>query len=57
MNIKLGKFEANVSGIMLFVVATIADNMYANHCRKKAINKYMESVVELEKVQEKEKES
>lgn len=52
MNIKIGKFEAEVSGMLLFIGALIADNVYANHCKKKAVDNYMESVVELEKVQE-----
>ena len=53
MKIKVGKFEANVSGGLLLVGALIADNLYANHCKKKAFKTYCDSVVDLEKNKEK----
>lgn len=49
MKIKVGKFEANVSGALLFVGAIIADNMYSNHCKKKSLNKYFDVMKDLEK--------
>lgn len=49
MNIKIGKFEAEVSGMLLFVGALIADNVYANHCKKKAVGKYLDVMKDLEK--------
>lgn len=34
MKIKIGKFEADVPLFGVVVAAIIADNMYANHCKK-----------------------
>lgn len=42
MKLKIGKFETEVSGILLFVAAMFADNMYANHCKQKTIEKLSE---------------
>ena len=35
MNIKVGKFEANVPAWAFLLAALVADNMYANHCKTK----------------------
>lgn len=47
MNIKLGKFEANVPLSALIIVGLVADNAIANLCKKKAYESYAKNVVEL----------
>lgn len=37
MNIKLGKFEANVPTALALFGLLVVDNVYANHCKKKAV--------------------
>lgn len=49
MKIKVGKFEADVSGVLLLLCALIADNMYANHCKLKGLGKHFDVVEDLEK--------
>jgi len=44
MNIKLGKFEANVPLSALIIVGLVADNAIANICKKKAYENYVEKV-------------
>lgn len=47
MNIKLGKFEANVPLSALIIVGLVADNAIANICKKKAYENYAAKVVEV----------
>lgn len=37
MNIKIGKFEANVPTALALFGLLVVDNVYANHCKKKAV--------------------
>lgn len=53
MKIKVGKFEANVSGGLLLLGAIIADNMYSNHCKKKSLKEYFDVMKDLEKGEKK----
>ena len=47
MRLKLGKAEIGASGLVLLLCLVIADNMYANHCKRKTVKQYMKAVVEL----------
>jgi hypothetical protein len=47
MNIKLGKFEANIPLSALIIVGLVADNAIANVCKKKAYDTYAEKVIEV----------
>ena len=44
MNIKIGKFEANVPAWAFLLAALVADNMYANHCNNKRAQMYIDAV-------------
>ena len=43
MNIKIGKFEANVPAWAFLLAALVADNMYANHCNNKRVQMYIDA--------------
>lgn len=43
MNIKVGKFEANVPAWAFVLAALLADNMYANHCKNKSFKRAVEA--------------
>lgn len=44
MNIKVGKFEANVPAWAFLLAALVADNMYANHCNTKRAQLRLEAM-------------
>ena len=44
MNIKVGKFEANVPAWAFLLAALVADNMYANHCNTKRAQPRLEAM-------------
>lgn len=46
MQIKLGKVSLEVPALALVIGAVIADNMYANHCRKKSYEKAVDAIVQ-----------
>ena len=44
MNIKIGKFEANVPPSAFVLAAFLAANMYANHCNTKRAQLRLEAM-------------
>lgn len=46
MQIKLGKFSAEIPALLLVIGAVIADNMYVNHCKKKSYEKALDALVQ-----------
>ena len=46
MQIKLGKFSAEVPAVLLVIGAIIADNMYVNHCKVKSYEKAVNALVQ-----------
>ncbi|MBR5297225.1 MAG: hypothetical protein IKU29_05075 [Parabacteroides sp.] len=47
MKIKMGNSEVNVSGLLLLAGALILDNVYANHCKKKAVAELIKASAEV----------
>lgn len=47
MNIKIGKVEANVNGLLVLVGLLVADGMYANHCRVKQYTKKLDAATKI----------
>lgn len=47
MNIKIGKWETEVSGLLVLAGLLIADGMYANHCRVKQYTKKIDALTKI----------
>lgn len=45
MRLKLGKYEADFPAWVMLLTLLVADNVYANHCKKGAYKKYLDSKV------------
>ena len=45
MLIKIKDNAINISGLLVLAGILIADNMYANHCKKKSYEKLLSSMV------------
>lgn len=45
MRLKLGKYEADFPAWIMLLTLLVADNVYANHCKKGAYKKYLDSKV------------
>ena len=46
MKLKVGSVEVAIPGWALLISLLVADNMYANHCKKKAGEKLLETLGE-----------
>ena len=53
MLIKVGNNEVKIPNRALFVGALVADNMYANHCKKKACENFAKAAKDIEPKKEK----
>lgn len=43
MNLKIKNNELKIPNWLVFMGLLVADSMYANHCRKKAVVKYLDT--------------
>lgn len=41
MKIKTNKMDVNIPTWLVLAAVLVADNVYANHCKKKAITEYL----------------
>ena len=42
MKLKTNKLDVNIPSWLVICIALLADNMYANHCKKTAVKKLLE---------------
>lgn len=50
MKIKMGKVEADVPALLALFGLLVADNLYANHCKKKVANRLIKESSKLDEM-------
>ena len=50
MRIKMGKVEANFPAFLALFGLLVADNLYANHCKKKTLDKLIKESGKLDEM-------
>ena len=56
MRIKMGKVEADIPMLLALFGLLVADNLYANHCKKKTVNRLIKEYGKLDEMALKKKE-
>ena len=50
MRIKIGKVEADIPVLLALFGLLVVDNLYANHCKKKTVNRLIKQCGKLDKM-------
>jgi hypothetical protein len=50
MRIKMGKVEADIPALLALFGLLVADNLYANHCKKKALERLLKESGKLDEM-------